>query len=202
MDTGSGIRPQGNDTLFAQDEFCVSCDKGLSAFHTGHRLVTSAIYELPFGNSLLLGGWQIGSIITLQTGFPLNVYAGRDQCNCGHQVDRSDATGQPTPLERGVQDPERFFNTDAYILQPFGRFGTAGRNTVIGPGIISWDFSTIKNFSITESHRLEFRFEVFNMPNHPNWGDPNTTRVSVDFGKVRSTRTSMRELQFGLKYMF
>ena len=78
----------------------------------------------------------------------------------------------------------------------------AGRNTIMGPGIISWDFSLIKHFRFTESRWLEFRFEAFNFPNHPNWGPPNTTFVSADFGKVRSTRTSMRELQLGLKLNF
>jgi hypothetical protein len=72
----------------------------------------------------------------------------------------------------------------------------------MGPGIISWDFSLIKHFRFTESRGLEFRFEAFNLPNHPNWGPPNTTFVSADFGKVRSTRTSMRELQLALKLNF
>jgi len=212
-DTTSGIRPQGSDTLFAQDEFCVQCDYGLAAFHTSHRFVSSTIYELPLGkgkrllnrgalSNAVFGGWQLGSIITLQTGFPLNVYDGLDQSNSGHQFDRPDATGQPTALPRGKQDPERFFNTAAYVLEPYGRFGNPGRDTVIGPGIIEWDFSTVKNLPIGETRRLEFRFEGFNFPNHPNFGDPNTTIVSVDFGKIRSTRNNMRELQFGLKLIF
>lgn len=213
IDTLSAIRQHTGDILFAQDEFCLSCDRALSSYHTKHRFVTSALYELPIGKgkpvldtggvtNVMLGGWQVGSILTLQSGFPLTVQAGRDQCNCGHQSDRVDATGQATDLARGEQDPERFFNTAAYVLQPFGSFGTAGRNTIMGPGIISWDFSLIKHFRFTESRWLEFRFEAFNFPNHPNWGPPNTTFVSPDFGKVRSTRTSMRELQLGLKLNF
>ncbi|MEX2264932.1 MAG: carboxypeptidase-like regulatory domain-containing protein [Bryobacteraceae bacterium] len=213
IDTLSAIRQHAGDALFAQDEFCIQCDRALSSYDARQRLVTSALYELPFGKgkrfasgsrvvNAMLGGWQVGSIVTLQSGFPLNVFAGRDQCNCGHQSDRVDATGQATDLQRGSQDPERFFNTSAYALQPFGSFGSTGRNTVMGPGIISWDFSTVKNFVFAESKRLEFRFEAFNFPNHPNWGPPNTTFLSPDFGKVRSTRTSMRELQFGLKLNF
>jgi hypothetical protein len=213
IDTGSGIRPHASDTLFAQDEFCVQCDRALSAFHTSHRFVASALYELPFGKGkrflrsnrlarAAAGGWQAGSIITLQTGFPLNVFAGRDQCNCGHQVDRVDATGLKSALDRGQQDPQRFFNTAAYALQPFGRFGTAGRNTVVGPGMMNWDFSTLKSVPLAERYRLEFRFEAFNLPNHPIWGDPNTVFASADFGKVRSTRVDMRQIQFALKLDF
>ena len=82
--------------------------------------------------------------MTLQTGFPLDILAGKDQSNTGHQYDRVNATGQATALARGSQDPQRFFNTSAYSLQPFGFYGNAGRNTLIGPGVINWDFSTIK----------------------------------------------------------
>ena len=98
IDTGSGIRPHASDTLFAQDEFCIQCDYALSAFHTQHRWVWSTLYELPLGRgkrwlnrggalNAIMGGWQVSSILTVQTGFPLTVFAGRDQCNCGHQVD-------------------------------------------------------------------------------------------------------------------
>ena len=90
-------------------------------------------------------------------------------------------------MPRGQQDPEQFFNTAAFVLQPFGAFGNAGRNTVIGPGMINWDFSTLKNF---------------NIPNHPNWGDLTTNVLNSNYGKIRGTRTNMRELQFGLKYTF
>jgi len=144
----------------------------------------------------------LGSIVTLQTGFPQNVTAGKDQSNIGHLADRVNATGQPTALPRGSQDPQRFFNTSAYSLQPFGSFGNSGRNTLIGPGVMNWDFSTIKNFAIRERRSLEFRFEAFNLPNHPNWGFPNAIFTSSSFGKITSTSTDMRELQFSLKLNF
>ena len=60
----------------------------------------------------------------------------------------------------------------------------------------------MKNFPFGERKKVEFRFEAFNFPNHPNWGPHNTTFLSADFGKVRSTRINMRELQFGLKVDF
>lgn len=140
--------------------------------------------------------------MTLQSGFPLNVLAGKDQSNTGHQDDRPDATGQPSALPRGQQDPQRFFNTAAYVLEPFGAYGNAGRNTVIGPGLIDWDFSTLKQIPLKERFKLEFRFEIFNTANHPNWGMPNITVTSAGFGKVTSTSTDMRELQFALKLDF
>jgi hypothetical protein len=112
------------------------------------------------------------------------------------------ATGQPTELAREVRNTDRWFNTAAYVLQPFGTFGNSGRNTVILPGVILWDFSTQKNFRVAEGQQLQFRFEAFNFANHPNWGNPGFELLSSDFGVIRSTRTNMRELQFGLKYVF
>jgi hypothetical protein len=91
------------------------------------------------------------------------------------------------------------------------------RNAIIGPGILSWDFSTLKNFAFTEQRYLQFRFECFNCANHPNWGDPGTTLTSNtlnaagiaipgtgSFGEITSTRPGidMRELQFSLKLIF
>jgi hypothetical protein len=175
--------------------------------------VTSLLYELPFGKGrrflnqsgvpdAVLGGWEIGSIVTLQSGFPQTVVAGRDQSNTGIGYDRVNATGRPTVLPRDVRNVDRWFNTDAFVLQPFGTFGNAGRNTIVTPGVIAWDFSAHKDFRFAEKHTVQFRFEAFNFPNHPNWGNPEPTRTSPTFGQIRSTRTNMREIQFALKYMF
>jgi hypothetical protein len=213
IDTASGIRNNNGDVLFPQNSACMQCERGLSTFNVAHRLTTSALFEAPLGRgkrllntggiaNALLGGWQIGTIVTAQTGFPFTVASGADLSNAGIATDRPNATGATVALPRGQQDPQRFFNTAAFVLQPFGSFGNVGRNTVIGPGILNLDFSTLKNIRIREGHQLEFRFEVFNMPNHPNWGLPNGTANSPNFGKVTSTTTDMRDLQFALKYVF
>ncbi len=78
----------------------------------------------------------------------------------------------------------------------------SGVNTVTIPGLVQLDFSVHKQFQIVENQALQFRFEAFNLPNHPNWGKPDITRTSSSFGKIRSTRTNMREIQVALKYMF
>jgi hypothetical protein len=77
-----------------------------------------------------------------------------------------------------------------------------GRSTGVGPGIIALDSSVIKNFQLTERQSLQFRFEAFNLPNHANFGLPDSILTSSTFGQINSTRTSMRSLQFGLKYNF
>jgi hypothetical protein len=125
-----------------------------------------------------------------------------DQSNTGISYDRPNATGENAVLPRDVRSPDRWFNTSAFVLRPRGTFGTAGRNTIIGPGSIQLDFSAHKQFRIAENHALQFRFEAFNFPNHPNWGNPDFSITSQTFGRINSTRTNMREIQVALKYMF
>lgn len=225
IDTNSAIRNQGGDTLFPQNSYCRQCERARSSFDTRHRYVTSAQWELPFGKgkrfnienpvaNVIAGGWEIGSIVTLQSGFPLTVTQSGDPSNTGGQFDRPIATGQRASLDRGQQDPQRFFNLQAFSRTPDGSFGNVGRNTLDSPGIIGWDFIAMKNFTMPwkESHRLQFRFEAFNFPNHPNWGNPDTnlnsgtldpaTGLGRNFGTISGTRTNMRQLQMALRYTF
>ncbi len=209
IDTASAIRNHNGDTLFPQNSYDLDAEKALSSFHVAHRFVGSFLYELPFKSSegggvasALLGGWQLSGIVTVQSGFPITVVAGRDQSNTGAGFDRPNTTGQDPVLPKGERTPERWFNTDAYVLQPFGTFGNLGRNTLIGPGLFLVDMSLIKNVRLWARHTLQLRAEAFNATNHPNWANPNTSRVSNNFGRITGTRTNMRELQFGVKYLF
>ena len=82
-------------------------------------------------------------------------------------------------------------------------FHNSGRDLIDGPGWKNLDFLASKDFHMgTEGRYLQFRFEAFNFPNHPIWGIPNASRLSPGFGTIRSTRVDMRDLQFGLKYVF
>ncbi len=89
-----------------------------------------------------------------------------------------------------------------------GYVGTVARNTVIGPGLAQMDFSTGKNFKITESQRIQFRAEFFNLSNHPNFRIPTAALFNisgtrnVNAGRVDATRSPERQIQFGLKYIF
>ena len=213
IDTASAIRNQGGDVLFPQNSGCRQCERGLSGFNTEHRFVTSLLYDLPVGKGkkfnvsngfadAVIGGWQIGSIITVQSGFPLTVVNGRDRSNTGAFFDRPNATGQ-NPQVSSVTT-ENAFNTAAFIEQAAGTYGNVGRNTLIGPSFVRWDFSSLKNFRMPykEGHNLQFRFEAFNFPNHPNWGNPDANIQSGNFGKIRGTRGDMRNLQLALRYTF
>ncbi len=230
IDNASAIRSHDGDTLFPQNSYNLAAERGLSSFHTAHRAVNSVLYELPFGRgrkfldrggpaNLLFGGWEFGTLFNIQTGFPLTVTTGRDQSNIGAGFDRpNNVAGQVATLDRGARTINRWFNTDAFVVQPFGTFGNVGRNTIIGPGIIQWDASMLKSFRFAENKSLQFRLEAFNAANHPNWGNPGTgqpkeIRLNADgttttvaanpnFGRITGMRGSMRQLQFGLKLIF
>jgi len=211
-DNGSGIRTLNGDTLFPQNSFCLECEWGPSVFDVRHRIIASILYELPFGQGksfletgaggAILGGWQFSTIITKSSGFPRTAYVGTDRSNTGGGQDRPNVTGLDPDLPGDQQTSARFFNTDAYVLQQPGTFGNAGRNTFTGPGVFRVDLSLIRNFRIGSSKSLQFRLEAFNALNNPIWGDPNTTLTSPLYGSITNTRTPMRELQLGLKFIF
>jgi len=105
-----------------------------------------------------------------------------DVSNVGAGFDRPNATGTPTPLSPGSRNVFQWFNTGAYVQQPDYTFGNVGRNTVIGPGFVEWDFSTLKDFHIMESKFLQFRFEAFNSaracsPEYPH--PPRPARIDL-----------------------
>jgi hypothetical protein len=152
----------------------------------------------------LAGGWQLGGIVTYQTGFPFTISANaRDTSNIGAGFDRPNAVAGVDPvLPRDQQNTQHFFNTAAFSPQTFGAFGNVGRNTMIGPRILNVDGSLHKNFKFTEKIGLQFRWEAFNAINHPNWATPNNNFFSSAFGTITGTRTSMRQQQFALKLIF
>ena len=183
-------------------------------------MTASILYDLPvrFQNRALqagLGGWQTGSILTFSTGTPFNPGDCSD-LNGNFQGNRGDATGispfldNPTPQEYYRRDP-----TDgrgpasiacdvpdaAGFNQLTYRQGNINRHMMLDPGVVNWDFSLAKVFALTERFRLQFRFESFNVANHPNYNRPGTGRNSLNCGVVTSART-MRTNQFGLKFNF
>jgi hypothetical protein len=214
IDAGSGIRTHSGDPLFPQNNYDLSADRGLSQYDVRHRWVSSFLWELPFGNghrwlntggvaNALLGGWQLGSIITVQGGFPFTLTNGQDRANDGQgNYQRPDYNGLEWRLPSGQRGPQSYFNTKAFALPALYTYGNLGRTALVSPGLVGWDFSVAKRFDTFEGHHLEFRFEAFNFANRPNFALPNTVIVSPAFGTINSTATTMREIQFALKYVF
>jgi hypothetical protein len=209
-DNGSGIRVLNGDPLFPQNSECFECEWGLSVFDVRHRFVSSILYELPFGEgkpfaqtgvgAAILGGWQVSTIVSMSSGFPRNANT-PDRARTGSDNRPNLVPGQDP--NKGDRTILRWFNTDAFALQPLGTYGNAGRNIVIGPGIFNFDSSIIRNFRLTSSKILQVRLEAFNLFNQPVWNDPNMSMSNPAlFGTINSTRKPMRELQLGVKFVF
>lgn len=214
IDDTSGIRNQGYDTLYPQNAYCLNpCERGLSAFNVGQRLVASAIYDIPIGRGRTLdiknmflngivGGWQFGGTWTVQGGVPQTLtIGGVDRAGAGEGgYNRPNATGLRPYLSNPT--PSLWFNPAAFAEQPAGTFGNLGRNSVVGPGMFALDFDAHKEFHTFESQVLQFRFEAFNVLNHPVWANPNGNILSPSFGAITGTAVAMRQIQLALKYVF
>ena len=185
-----------------QNSYDLRGDRGLSDFDARHRLVVSAIYELPFTGSPIKEGWQLAAIVQAQTGNPVNIITTNNTVNGVANTLRPDVAG---PVEI-IGSLDRWFDTSAFT--PVARFGNLGRNVIIGPGFNNVDFSVLKNIELDDRLRLQVRAEVFDLFNHASFGQPGRVVGSQTFGRVSNTRFptgdsgSSRQMQFALKFMF
>ena len=208
----------GSEGSIIQDRRNLAADRGNSAFDRRHRVVGSALVELPLGagkrwlaNGSLLGrlfsDWQLSGIAALQSGAYFDVAivdpTNRLGVTPGSSVWRPDLSGQP-----GLPHPtaDAWLNDAAFVIpqNPDGtyRYGTLGRNSLEGPGYFNIDASLSKEVRLGRTRRLQIRWEVFNVTNHPSYGLPNANLGSVDFGAIRTTVSTPRQMQFGLKLIF
>jgi len=129
---------------------------------------------------------------------------------------RLDYVANPN-LPSGTRSIHAWFNEAAFtepLPSPTGAFGTAGRNSLVGPSFSDLDFAMHKNFRITERQTLQFRYETFNFINHPQFGPPNASYGSASYSATPSAafdtittmannnNATMRTMQFALKYIF
>jgi hypothetical protein len=211
---------------------------GPSVYDRRHALVINFIYQLPFfkNNGIsgkILGGWTLSGVSQFQTGVPFTITTGSDIAGVGPGSGRQFyiVNGQPK-LDSGDQkfsennaDGNFWFRTKnpdgtpIFVLPAAGKFSDQRgvRNFLYGPGFQNHNLGLLKDFNITERHKLQFRFEAFNWVNHPNLGGAtgtgtydfnagtasgiNLNPTSASFGKVQ-TKGSERNLQFALRYSF
>ena len=188
-------------------------DYGKSDFSVDHRLVTSFVYELPFGRGKrfltdapgavnhILGGWQINGIVTFQMGFPMTAQAADlGGLNDTFGTNRANISSDPEPsgFNRTI---EKWFDTGAFSQPGFGILGDSGRSIMGGPGINNWDTGLFKNFQIHEKMSVQLRFESFNAFNHTQWSLPNRNFADSRFGQISNTRPA-RINQMGLKVIW
>jgi len=189
--------------------FNIRNEKGLSDFDLTHRFVTSFVWELPrlSGRGRLVrsvfGWWETNGIVTLESGRPFTVVSGRDNSTSGVNQDRADLIGNPgldTGRPRG-QVVLEYFNHAAFAQNAAGTFGNSGRNILRDPGVATVDFGVIKNIPVSETNRIQFRAELFNLFNRVNLGTPNANQSAGNFTRI-TTAGPPRVIQLALKYVF
>ena len=150
----------------------------------------------------LLGGWQMGGILSFLSGRPLTHTVNVDRQNNGGAV-RGNWVRDPN-LPEDQRTIDRWFDTSFAEPTPagVGQVGNAGRNLIIGPGVKNFDFLLSRSFVMPfEGHALQFRFESFNFTNTPAFGNPNTALGTVNAGRITGAGDP-RRIQFALKYTF
>ncbi len=224
IDDGDSLNAttSGSEPALASNPFNLRADRGLANFDVRNAGAISASYALPFGHgkpylgsasgatNAILGGWTINSIVTLQGGFPFTPQLSYNPSNTGDT--RNPVRPFVNPAFSGpviLGNPNQWFNPAAFLAPPnaSGFFGNLGRDTLIGPGLATWDLSFMKDTRIQEKLNLQFRAELFNFLNHPNFNFPNAvtftpTGVSPTAGLITSTSTTSRQIQLSLKLLW
>lgn len=207
----------------------VRADWGLATYDVRNLGVVTASYALPFGRgkrfftgtvgaiNQLISGWNIENIVTAQSGFPFTPQLSYNPSNNGDT--RNPVRPFVNPAFNGpviLGNPRQWFNPNAFIGPPSGSgfYGNLGRDTFIGPGLATWDFSALKDTRLTERLDLQFRAEFFNLLNRANFNTPSLIAfspgptsdaqgvASPTAGAVTSTSTTSRQIQFGLKLLW
>jgi hypothetical protein len=185
----------------AQDRNNLRAERGLSGFDVRQRFVFSPVWRLPLGRNVLARNWEMSSIVTLQTGRPFTALITRDQANTLDNQNRPNIVGD---VNSGPRTVAQWFNKSAVQEQPFGTFGNAGRNNIIGPPLKNFDFvisRTINLSRVREGASMQWRAEFFNAFNHPNFTTPVQTVDSPSFAQITNA-LDPRQMQFGLKIKF
>jgi hypothetical protein len=192
-----------------------------------HRFITDFIWDMPFGRGrgfgaswnriveAIAGGWTLSGIFIAQSGQHLTPYF-TGHCpsgtNCYGQ-ERLDLVSGQDP-NSGSRTPASWINAAAFTNRNFfsstggpifiGRFGTAGKGIVEGPGMISLDAGLFKDFLLTERWRVRLQTQVRNLPNHPNFANPDLNITSGTYNQIRSLQAngSTRVIVVGARIIF
>jgi hypothetical protein len=223
LDNGDSLNQTtaGNAPGLASNPYDLHADWGPATYDVRNIAVVSAVYALPFLHGKIahdphgfahvaLTGWSVNSILTLQSGFPMTPQLSYNPSNDGDT--RNPVRPFINPDFHGkiiLGNPAQWFNPAAFLAPPAnsGFWGNLGRDTLTGPGLATWDFSTFKDTKIHEHMTAEFRAELFNLLNRANFNTPNLiaftpTGLSGTAGAITSTSTTSRQVQFALKLLW
>ncbi len=212
IDDGDSLNSttSGGEPALASNPFNLRADRGLANFDVRNVAAVNAIYALPFRRSRLARGWTVNSIVTVQSGFPFTPQLSYNPSNNGDT--RNPVRPFVNPAFAGpviLGNPNQWFNPAAFLAPPPGSgfYGNAGRDTLTGPGLATWDLSFLKDVTVREGVNLQFRAELFNVLNRANFNMPNAvvftpSGVSPTAGVITATSTTARQIQFGVKLLW
>ena len=212
LDDASNPGPDNAGPNLPQDPANLAAEKGLSDFDHRHRFVANFLYEIPLlKNSegwihTVFSGWQVGGIWTLQSGGPFTVNLSTDVANNGEPLSapsqRPNLTCNPNS---GPKTTAEWFNTSCFRMPAPFTYGNAGRDIVTGPGLDDFDATLQNEFPVHENIKLQFRLDIFNFFNHPNFNAPvgagRIFSASSSFGSITSAQDP-RDMQFSLRLVF
>ena len=207
-----------NNNANVPNPFNLRAGYGPSDFDRRDSFVVSWLYVLPihFSNSIansLLSGWTLTAIQTVESGTPITFYSGQDVALDGtgeqqYAQLKPGATASTVRISHPSREAEvnEFFNTQAFVPtsnEPLGIYGNASKGFISGPAYANTDASLLKDFTLPQSFRLQFRLESFNTFNQVNFANPNSTVSSGAFGNIQSTVAQTgRQLQLALKLLW
>jgi hypothetical protein len=192
-----------NEANLPQNVYNLGAETASSSFDHRQRFAISSVYQIPFSGSGCVGAafgqWQAAGNFTAQSGAPFTVNIATDQANIGSgPAQRPNSSANPND---GPKTPQQWFNTSVFSLPALYTFGNAPRNAVIGPPLAELDFSLQREIRLRDTAKLNFRAEMFNLTNHPNFNIPNRTAFTANFGSISSAQDA-RKFQLALRLEF
>jgi len=208
LDYGGSAASGGGAVGNPQTVTNLQAGHGPAGFDVRHRAVVSWVWELPWGPGrrwlggggwlgAVAGGWQLSGISTVTTGRPFTVFM-QTGVNNG-------APSWPNRIGSGRLDNptvDLWYNPRDFVAPPANTYGDSGRGILYGPGHVNFDTSLSKRFTILGLTNVEFRWDAFNLFNHPGFGFPNQNFDSPTAGRITSTAVDNRSMQFSLKFNF
>jgi len=205
-------------------------NRSVTGYHRPHNLQLAGTMDLPFGKgkrwlaqpglpSALLGGWRVNSLFSAFSGSPFTVSSAGTSLNAPGNSQRADQVKASVEILGGIGPGQSFFDPFAFAPVTAVRFGTAGFNSLRGPGVVNLDLGLFREFRVRERLKIEFRAEAFNATNTPHFSNPganvsnlqlnpdDTIRSLGGYTEVTSTNarsrsTDERSVRFGLRLSF
>ncbi len=222
-DEGFGTGNSAGNTD-GQNDNCIPCNYGPTYDDAHQRFVFSGVWQLPFGAGQrwankggivdeIVGGWRASGIYSYQTGFPFTVLSSTDYSN---SLTANLYADRVCNGNNGPKTVQEYYQINCFSIANLAadeaagnpRFGYQQRGDLTGPPFSDMDFALLKDFSLSEKYKLQFRAETYNTINHPSFNNPASSMPATfpsaigSLGQLTSTSNSNREIQFALKFLF